>query len=96
MEPVQYQPNLMGTLSIIPVFMIVFYFFVIRPQQKREKKRKDMIAQLKKNDRVLTSGGIFGRVVDVKETFLVIKIGTDVKVEVSKDAVSLVQEETNQ
>ncbi|MBN2145598.1 MAG: preprotein translocase subunit YajC [Candidatus Aureabacteria bacterium] len=86
------QPDLMRTFAMIPIFILIFYFFVIRPQQVKEKNRKAMIAALKKGDRVLTSGGIFGRVVDVKDSYLVIKIANEVKVEVTRDCVTVVED----
>jgi preprotein translocase subunit YajC len=70
----------------LPVLMIVvFYFLLIRPQQKREKDRQKQLKALEKGDRVLTRGGIFGTVVGVKgeENIAIVKISDDVKVEVA-------------
>lgn len=83
-----------------PVFMIgwlalmvlIFYFMLIRPQQRREKERRAMIEQIQSGDRVLFSGGIIGMVTNVKEKTFVIKIADGVKVEVLRAAVSRVLE----
>jgi preprotein translocase subunit YajC len=91
-EQAPQQPDLMRTFALIPIFMFIFYFFVIRPQQVKEKNRKAMLNSMKRGDRVLTSGGIFGSVVDVKDTYLVVKIANEVKVEVSRDCVTVVEE----
>ncbi|MCC5813367.1 MAG: preprotein translocase subunit YajC [Leptospira sp.] len=56
-----------GTLLLIPIMLIVMYFLVIRPQRNEEKKKKEMIASLTKGDQVITSSGIHGKVVEVKE-----------------------------
>ncbi len=70
----------------LPVLMIVvFYFLLIRPQQKREKEKQKQLKAMEKGDRVLTAGGIYGTVVGVKpeENLAIIKIADDVKVEVA-------------
>lgn len=70
----------------LPVLMIViFYFLLIRPQQKREKERQKQLKGIEKGDRVLTRGGIFGTVVGVKqeENIAIVKIADEVKVEVA-------------
>ena len=77
-------------IGLIPVVLIfaIFYFLIIRPQQKRQKKHQEMLGAIQKNDRVLTSGGIYGKVLNVKDDRLVVEIARDVKVEVAKHSVS--------
>ncbi|MBI4550508.1 MAG: preprotein translocase subunit YajC [Candidatus Omnitrophica bacterium] len=71
------------------LMFVIFYFLLIRPQQKKEKDRQKMIAALKKGDRVVTSGGILGTVVGVKEDVVVLKVGDgETKIEFLKSAVS--------
>jgi len=80
-------------LVLFPMYLIifvVFYFFLIRPQQKQQKEKQDMIAQLKKNDEVITAGGIHGTVVAVKEKTVVLKVDDNVKLEFDKSAVATV------
>lgn len=70
----------------LPVLMIVvFYFLLIRPQQKREKEKRKQLSAMEKGDRVLTAGGIYGTIVGVKqeENMAIVKIADDVKVEVA-------------
>nr|AFD03207.1 preprotein translocase subunit YajC [uncultured bacterium W4-21b] len=68
---------------------VIFYFLLIRPQQKKEKNRKGMISDLKKGDRIVTTGGIIGVVSGVKDDILIIKVGEkDTKFEILKSAVS--------
>lgn len=78
-------------MAFLPLILMfgVFYFLLIRPQQKKEKDRKNMIQNLKKGDRVVTSGGILGTVVGVKDSIVVLKVGDeDTKIEFLKSAIS--------
>ena len=83
----------MGAL-LLPLFgmLAIFYFLLIRPQQKKQKQIQQMIGALKKGDRVLTTGGIYGTVLNVKEHIVVLKIAEDVKIEIEKNAVASVVE----
>ncbi len=74
---------------MIGVMILIFYFLLIRPNQKKEKERKQMIDNLQKGDKVLTSGGIYGVVVNVKseEEIVVLKIADGAKVECAKGAI---------
>lgn len=79
------------------VFMVaIFYFVMIRPQRRREKERKAMIAAVKTGDRVLLTSGIIGEVANVKDKTLIIRIAEKTKVEALKSAVSqVIQEKDN-
>lgn len=85
---------LFGNISFFIIIFVVFYFFLIKPQQDKEKKRKEMINQLKKGDKILTIGGLRLIVVDIKEDYIVAKTNGDVKIEINKDAVSVVLEQS--
>lgn len=76
----------------IPMIIIfaIFYFMLIRPQQRKEKERRAMIDAVKSGDKVMFSGGILGTVTNTKENTLVIKIADGVKVEVARGAVAKV------
>ena len=65
-----------------------FYFLLIRPQQKRNKEHKEMISNLKKGDRIITSGGIYGRVTGLDDTTLTVEIADRVRVKVVRGNVS--------
>jgi preprotein translocase subunit YajC len=77
-------------IQFVPLLlvMLIFYFLVIRPQMRRQREVQKMIDALKKGDRVLTSGGIFGDVADVHEDRVILRIAENVKVECAKSAVS--------
>ncbi len=84
-------------ISFMPfvLLMLIFYFLLIRPQQKRQKELQKMIDGVKKGDRVVTSGGLIGTVVGIQSDYLVLKLGENdqTKVEVLKSAVSGVRED---
>ncbi|MCD6405560.1 MAG: preprotein translocase subunit YajC [Planctomycetes bacterium] len=88
--------NPLGALStfLLPIgfMLVIFYILLIRPQKKQEKARKDMINALKKNDKVVTIGGIHGIVANVRDKDVTLKIDEsgDVRIRVSRSAVSRV------
>lgn len=85
-------PQQGGSPLSFPVMMVllfgVMYFMMIRPQKRREKERKEMIANVKIGDRVLLTSGIVGEVATVKETSLVIRTAEQTRLEVVKGAIS--------
>lgn len=83
------QGGLFVSFAPLLFMILIFYFLLIRPQQKKQKELKNMINQLKKGDKVLTSGGIFGLIERVKDDgTLVIKVADNIKMEFAKSAVS--------
>lgn len=82
--------QLLSTLFVLGSFFLIFYFLILRPQQRRQRETQKMITNLKRGDRVLTSGGLYGTVWDVKEDLFVLKLTEEVKVEVAKSAVQAV------
>jgi len=80
--------GLMGFLPMI-LIIIVFYFFMIRPQMKKSKDHKKYIEALKVNDKVVTTAGIHGRIVELGETSILLDVGSGVKIRFDKNAVSL-------
>lgn len=76
----------------VPMIIIfgIFYFMLIRPQQRKEKERRAMIDNVKSGDKVLFSGGILGTITNTKENTLMVKIADGVKVEVARGAVQKV------
>ena len=71
-------PVLAGLIQFFPLILmgVVFYFFLIRPQRKKDKKVKEMLAALKPGDRVTTIGGIYGTIVSVKDETITLSIGS--------------------
>ena len=77
-----------GNFLFLGLMFVVFYFLIIRPQQKRSKEHKQLLGGLSKGDRVVTSGGIYGTVVGVQEDIVVLRIDENTKVEVVKDNIA--------
>jgi preprotein translocase subunit YajC len=75
-----------GFIPIILMF-VIFYFLLIRPQQKRQKEQRNMITNLKKGDRIITSGGLHGRITGLDDTTLTLEIADKVRVKVGRSNV---------
>ena len=73
---------------ILVVFVAVFYFLLIRPQQKRMKDQQAMLSRLATGDEVVTSGGILGRITEVNDTFITLEIADGVRIKVQKNQIS--------
>jgi len=79
-----------GFSSFVPLILMfaIFYFLLIRPQQKKQKEHRDMIANLKKGDRIITSGGLHGRITGLDENILTVEIAEKVRVKVNRGNVA--------
>ena len=79
-------------VSFLPLILVfaVFYFLLIRPQQQKTKEQRTMIASLKRNDEVTTSGGIYGRVVELSEKIVTLEIAPNVRVRVDRPRIDSV------
>lgn len=86
------QQSPMFMFGWIAIMIAIFYFLMIRPQQKRAKERAALLEAIKSGDRIAFSGGIIGVVTNVKDKTLTVKIADGVKIEVSRGAVSQVLE----
>ena len=77
-------------ITVLPLVLIfvVFYFFIIRPQKKKEDVRKKMIEAVKKGDKIVTIGGLHGTVTQVDETSVLIQADTNTKLRIDKNAIA--------
>ncbi|MFD2162624.1 preprotein translocase subunit YajC [Paradesertivirga mongoliensis] len=80
--------GIMGFLPMIGI-VIVFYFFMIRPQMNKAKEQKKFVEALKKGDKVVTTAGIHGRIVDINESTVVLEVEGSSKIRFDKSAISL-------
>lgn len=86
-----------GLASFIPLVLmfVIFYFLLIRPQQKKAKEHKEMVAGIKKGDRIITSGGIHGQVTAVDDITLTVEISDKVRVKLNRANVAgMIQTQT--
>jgi preprotein translocase subunit YajC len=79
-----------GFSAFVPLILmfVIFYFLLIRPQQKKQKQHRTMIENLKKGDRIITGGGIHGRIMNVDENVLTVEIADQVKVKLNRGNVA--------
>ena len=81
--------QLISFLPLVLVF-IIFYFLLIRPQQKRVKEHKNLVASLKKGDEVITNGGLLGKLTEVGEHFVTLELTENVEVKLQRQAIAMV------
>jgi preprotein translocase subunit YajC len=81
--PAEGQSGIMQLLPFLAI-IVVFYFFMIRPQMKRQKEMNNFRSGLQKGDKVVTTGGIYGRIVEVKENYVNLEIAKEVTIKVDK------------
>lgn len=85
--------SLLGSLLPMILIFVVFYLFLIRPQRKKDKQVKDMLANLKNGDRVCTIGGIYGTIINIKDDTITLSVGNDnVKLVFARWAIRNVEE----
>ncbi len=89
----QSQPTALVQLLPLIFLFVVFYFLLIRPQRKKQIEHQKMIESLKKNDEVVTVGGIHGTIINVKEKTFIIRVDDNVKIEVDKSSVAYVKKQ---
>lgn len=88
-SPEETSPGAGGLTSFLPLILIfvVFWLFLIRPQTKKEKVRREMMKELKKHDKVVTTGGMYGTVTALDENEVTLEIARDVRVRFNRNAV---------
>ena len=79
-----------GLISLLPLVLIfvLFYFLLIRPQQRRQKQHKEMVGSVKKGDEVVTNGGTLGKVTDVNDNFVTVEVAANVNIKVQRQAIA--------
>jgi preprotein translocase subunit YajC len=80
------QSNALVTFLPLILVFVVFYFFMIRPQMRKQKEMASYRSTLKKGDRVVTTGGIYGKIYEVKDNYVMMEVGGDLKLKVDKSA----------
>ena len=84
------QPDPLASLLLPIGLVVLFYFFLIRPQSKRQKEHKQMVSELQKGEEVITSGGILGKITNVNDDFVTLEISKDISIKIQKAAVQTV------
>lgn len=79
---------LAGPLPMLVIMFAIFYFLLIRPQQKKAKEHKEMLAAIKVGDKVITGGGIYGKITGIEQDIITIEVSEDVEIKVNRGYVS--------
>lgn len=82
--------NLISTLIMFGAIFLIFYFMIIRPQQKRAKEREKMLAAMQKGDKVITSGGLHGTIAGLDDKTVLLQVSDNVKMKFEKSAIASV------
>jgi preprotein translocase subunit YajC len=82
--------SMVSTLIMFGAIFAIFYFMIIRPQQKRAKERERMLGEIQKGDKVITSAGMHGTIVGIEDKTYLIQISDNVKIKIEKSAVTSV------
>lgn len=86
------QPNPLAAFLPLIIIFGIFYFLLIRPQQKKQKEHQKMLESLKRNDKVVTIGGIHGVIQDIKKDTVILKVDDETKIMVDKVAIARKEE----
>ena len=87
-EAVRPQGSIMTALLPFVLVFVIFYLLIIMPQRKRQKKHQEMVGQLKPGDKIVTTGGIYGTVMGVQQDKIELKIASNVKIDITRNAVA--------
>ena len=82
--------SLFSLLPLVVIF-VLFYFLLIRPQQKRAKQHKEMVAALKKGEEIVTNGGLLGKVTEVSDNFVTVEVSSGLNVRIQRQSISQVR-----
>ncbi len=85
--------SMFSTLIMFALIFMIFYFMIMRPQQKRNKERQAMLDSVKKGDKVVTSGGLHGKVANVDEKTILLDVGDNIKLKFDRSAINLITRE---
>lgn len=88
--PAHHQSSLLGMLPMLILIVLVFYFLLVRPQQKRSKAQKTLMAKITVGDEIVTIGGVVGKIAKMRDTFIVLSISKGVEIMIRKAAIESV------
>jgi preprotein translocase subunit YajC len=87
-------PGLMSNVILFGSIILIFYFMIIRPQQKRTKERQKLLESMKKGDKVITSGGMYGTIAGLDEKTVLVQIADNVKVKLDRNSIANIISDT--
>ena len=86
-KPAAQGANPLMTILMFALIIVVFYFFMIRPQMKRQKELRKFQEALKKGDKVIIAGGVYGKISEVKDDYVMVEISDNINVKVAKSTI---------
>ncbi|HKY34144.1 MAG TPA: preprotein translocase subunit YajC [Candidatus Polarisedimenticolia bacterium] len=87
------QPSFFSLLAPMAIILVIFYFFLIRPANKKQKAVQEMIGNLKNGDKIITTGGVHGVVAGITDEIIQLRVAPNVKIDISRSAVAALQKE---
>ena len=90
------QGNGMSTIIMIVLMIAIFYFFMIRPQNKERKRMRDFLESLQVGSKVITASGVYGKVKEIKDTVIILEVADNVKIKIDKNYIVGSAEEATQ
>ena len=88
--------SMVTTLIMFGLIFFIFYFMILRPQQKRQKERQRLLNEMKKGDKIITAGGIHGKIIALEEKTALIEISDNIKIKVEKGSIGTVLGESSE
>jgi preprotein translocase subunit YajC len=85
--------GIVGNVVLFGSIILIFYFMIIRPQQKRAKERQQMVDSMKKGDKIVTAGGIHGTIVGIEDKTVLVQLADNVKVKVDRSTIGTILKE---
>jgi preprotein translocase subunit YajC len=82
------------SFMLIGLMIVIFYFFLIRPQSKKQKEARNFRESLQKGDKIVTAGGVYGKIVEVADRYAIIEIDNNVKIKIDKASIVTTQPQT--
>lgn len=82
------QQNNLAFFGMLGMMVLIFYFLIMRPQQKKAKEHQQMLASLKKGDKIITNGGLYGKITGLEENVLIVELADRVRVKIARNGVA--------
>jgi preprotein translocase subunit YajC len=86
------QSNPWSSFIFLGLIIVIFYFFMIRPQTKRQKEARNFRDNLQKGDKIVTTGGLYGKIVEVHDNYAIIEVDSNVKIKIDKGSIATSQQ----
>lgn len=83
--------SMLGMFTPLIIIFVIFYLLIFRPQQKQQKKKREMLAALKRGDEIITNGGIYGKVADLTDIFVMLQVANNITIKMDRSQINTLQ-----